>query len=140
MPPLVCIIDDDLVSQFATQYRVKQTETNCKVISFDCAEMGLEMFADHIKNKKKLPDILLLDLVMPIMDGWEFLKEFEKIHKPDLPTDIYVLSAFTNSKDRKRAREHPMVKGYFDKPLTRLNIEEIMMNRSKEKLISSITQ
>lgn len=128
---LVCIIDDDLVSQFATQYRVKQADESCDLISFDSAKEGLEMYVDNLANEKPVPDILLLDLVMPIMDGWEFLDEFENISDFNIPTDIYILSSFTNSEDRKKAKTHPLVKGYFNKPLTRMDVQKFLQKSRK---------
>ena len=129
MNPLVYIIDDDLVSQFATQYRMKQAIKGCAFISFDSAKEGLRTYIDQLTDSKQLPDILLLDLVMPNMDGWDFLAEFSNIHNENIPTDIYVLSAFTNAGDREKAKEHPLVKGYFNKPLTQLDTEKILVNK-----------
>ncbi|GGW26416.1 response regulator [Arenibacter certesii] len=136
MIPLVYIIDDDLVSQFATQYRLKQAIGECSLVSFDSAKEGLKGFIDQLTDGKKLPDILFLDLEMPNMDGWEFLKEFRNIHNNNIPTEIYVLSAFANAEDRKKVKNHPMVKGYFNKPLTLVDAKKIVINKQKVKLSS----
>ncbi|MCM4166521.1 Regulator of RpoS [Arenibacter antarcticus] len=132
--PLVYIIDDDLVSQFATQYRLKQEMDSCAFISFDCAKDGLKTFVDQLSDSKQLPDILLLDLEMPIMNGWEFLKEFGNIYNSKIPTEIYVLSSFSNPDDRLKVKNHPLVKGYFNKPLTRLDTQQIIVNKRNLKL------
>ncbi len=129
MNPLVYIIDDDLVSQFATQYRMKQAIESCAFISFDSAKDGLRTFTDQLTDSKQLPDILFLDLEMPNMDGWDFLREFSNIYSPNIPTDIYVLSSFSNKELRKKVSEHPLVKGCFNKPLTKLDVEKILVNK-----------
>ena len=123
----VCMIDDDLVSQFASRYCIEQANTNCRIITCDNAEEGLDLFADLLHGEKDVPDILFLDLVMQGMDGWEFLDTLKQMTDRPLRTDIYILSAFTNSKDRLRAKEHPMVQGYFDKPLTKDTVNRIFL-------------
>lgn len=122
---VVWVIDDDFVSLFATRYGIEQWNRKCKVVDFDNAEGALKAFADTIEQGGEKPDIILLDLIMPNMDGWAFLSKFEKMYKGTARTDIYILSAFTNSKDRKRAKTHPWVKGHFDKPLSKNLLEEV---------------
>lgn len=129
MNSLVYIIDDDLVSQFATQYRIKQSIDNCMFINFDSAQEGLRAFTDQLTDGEQLPDILILDLKMPEMDGWEFLKEFSNIHRPTMPTDIYVLSSFANKEVWRKAAEHPLVKECFNKPMTKMDVEKIRGNK-----------
>jgi len=117
----VCIIDDDLVSQFASQYKLGQADVSCYIRTFDNAKEALTLWSSQ---PEEIPDILLLDLVMPEMDGWEFLAEFEKLFE-DSSLLIYALSAFGNAKDRERVKNHPLVHGYFDKPLSKVNVDKI---------------
>ena len=121
----VWIIDDDLVSRFATQYGVRQSSTLCAIDIFESAAEVLVLIQDAAFSETDLPDILLLDLVMPEMDGWQFLEALEKTGKNKSSLRIYILSAFTNSKDRILAKEHPLVYGYFDKPISKINVDSI---------------
>ena len=125
MEPTVCIIDDDLVSQFATVYCIEQVDLNCRIVTCDSAAEGLELFSTRSKAKETLPDIVFLDLAMPGMDGWQFLERLKQIGDAWQKIDIYILSAFANSKDRERAKHHPMIQGYFDKPLSKSVLEKI---------------
>lgn len=118
----ICIIDDDLVSQFATQYKLGQSDIPCTISTYDNAKEVLSILSI---DPSKMPDIILLDLVMPDMDGWEFLEEFEKMFKNVNGLKIYAISAFGNSKDRERIKNHPLVCGYFDKPLSKVNVDLI---------------
>lgn len=126
---VVWIIDDDLVSLFATRYGIEQWDTTCKVIDFDSGETALKVFSDAIETGDKIPDMILLDLVMPTMDGWEFLDRFEALQLGSKTTDVYILSAFTNSKDREMAKGHPSVKGHFDKPISKEALDGVFLRK-----------
>jgi len=121
----ICIIDDDLVSQFATVYCIEQTGLKCHIKTCDSAAEGLQLFTDLIKSQKPLPEILFLDLGMPEMDGWDFLEALKKLDGDWEKIDIYILSAFANSKDREKAKSHPGICGHFDKPLSKSVLEKI---------------
>jgi len=87
------------------------------------------MFADPLHNEKDVPDLIFLDLVMHGMDGWEFLDSLKIGNNVLQKTDIYILSGFVNSIDRARAKEHPMVKGHFDKPLSKSIMDKILRSK-----------
>jgi len=87
------------------------------------------MFAHPVINKDDVPDLIFLDLVMNGMDGWEFLDKIKTGSKALQKSEIYILSAFSNSKDRTRAKEHPMIKGHFDKPLSRSIVDKIIQSK-----------
>ncbi len=122
----IWVIDDDLVSQFATQYRIEQSNVSCYVATYDSATKALRSIKDILANEEEMPNILLLDLVMPLMDGWKFLEELERIYTVKNNMKVYVLSAFNNYKDRDLAKKHPLVHGYFDKPLSEVDMNEIL--------------
>lgn len=125
------IIDDDMVSQFAIKYKIEQSQPNYKVISYYSVEEALDAFRGCLKIQNDLPDKLLLDLVLPGTSGWFFLRELEKIYKGMSSVEIYIVSAFSNSSDRKLAKENPLIKGYFDKPLNKAAVDQIFMSNKK---------
>lgn len=127
MPLVIWIIDDDLVSLYATRYRIGQTERNAKVLDFDTAETALQAYRDKINDEQELPDIIFLDLIMPGMNGWQFLEELTKISETHKKSDVYVLSAFSNAKDRKQAKAHPAIIGHFNKPLSKIDMERTLL-------------
>lgn len=125
MTPTVWIIDDDLVSQFATEYCIRQANNASSVKSFDNASESLVNLKECIKIGEGIPQIILLDLVMPEMDGWEFLREIQKLVGWEDKVSVYIISAFAKSKDRDLAKSHPLVRGYFDKPLSKGSADKI---------------
>lgn len=125
---IVWIIDDDLVSQFATEYSIQQSNYATTIKSFDKVSESLESLKECISNATGIPHIILLDLVMPEMDGWEFLDQVEKMVGWKDKMNVYIISSFVNSKDRDLAKNHPLVQGYFDKPLTKINVEKMFQS------------
>ena len=129
----ICIIDDDLVSQFATRYCIEQYGENFSISTCADAEEGLVMLSNLIAENKELPDIIFLDLVMGDMDGWEFLENLQDLCKGQKLPEVYVLSGFSNSKDRAIAKEHSLIDGYFDKPLSRSSLDKIFSTKIDSK-------
>ncbi|MBU2945935.1 response regulator [Zobellia uliginosa] len=132
-PLTIWIIDDDLVSLFAARYGIEQLNKPYIVVDFDSAEVALKVLSDSMEGAEELPDVILLDLVMPKMDGWEFLEKLEKMPDYVKTSDIYILSAFLSTKERQRASQHPVVKGYFDKPISKRALSRIFGEKEGAK-------
>jgi CheY-like chemotaxis protein len=75
------------------------------------------------KDPAKLPDYILLDINMPIMNGWEFLDEYKRLNLDPLgKSKIFIISSSVFSNDINKARSYPLVKDFISKPL---NVEKI---------------
>lgn len=116
MGKTVCVIDDDEIFR----------KISLKMISlagvFDEASYyrnAQEAFLSFSKKEADLPDIILLDINMPQMDGWQFLEELEN-RFPELyeNTDIYIVSSSIAESDRIKSEEFEGLKGFITKPLT----------------------
>lgn len=82
-----------------------------------------------------MPDIIFLDLVMDGMNGWDFLENLQTLFKKHELPSVYVLSAFTNAKDRAIAKGHALIAGYIDKPLSRSYLEKILKEEEKKRVV-----
>ncbi|WP_339880649.1 response regulator [uncultured Algoriphagus sp.] len=91
------------------------------------AQNGWDAF-DYLE--KSCPDIIFLDINMPVMDGWEFLKEKERKALCG-SSKIAMLSSSVRPEDKKMTENYPSVIAYYEKPLTVEKIEEL-----KQKMAS----
>jgi len=97
---------------------IKKKLPEADVIIFNIPEHGLSYIRnDHINHFGST--ILLLDINMPGIDGWEFLEQYEMfINKINPPITIYLLSSSVNKCDRDRAKAKQYVQGFISKPLS----------------------
>ncbi len=83
-----------------------------------------QLYEIQKKDPSKLPDYILLDINMPIMNGWEFLDEYKRLNiDPRGKTKIYIISSSVFSNDINKARSYPLVKDFISKPL---NVDKIV--------------
>lgn len=122
----VCVVDDDLVYQFTIKKLIEGTKLVEKIISFSDGEKAIDFFHSLSENAVGTPDIVLLDINMPIMDGWDFLKEYVLI-KPKLSKKItiYLVTSSVHDTDIERAKQISEITDYVIKPVTRSKLLEI---------------
>ena len=114
------ILDDDVIIDFLHKKILKQAGINSSIETVYNGKLALEKLVDYNNSFHESDSVLvLLDLNMPILDGWGFLKEFEQL-KTNLnyDVDIFILSSSTNSNDISRSKSNPFVRGYLKKPLS----------------------
>jgi two-component system chemotaxis response regulator CheY len=119
----VLLIDDDKVSNFLSSLIIKKT-LKAEVIK-ECLD-GQEGI-DYLKtlvHENGMPDILFLDLNMPVLDGWQFLQEFGMLEKK-IKMPIYILTSSNYEGDLIKSKEFDVVKGYIVKPLSKELAESI---------------
>ncbi|MFN0050401.1 MAG: response regulator [Cytophagales bacterium] len=127
----IMIIDDEPVNNFICRRTIEHFDPNIEVIEFEKAKDALTYFEGQSKKKEqKLPDILFLDLNMPMMDGWQFLEQYKNL-MPYFNNDIdlFLLTSSSFEGDLKRARSFPVISYYITKPLTIGVLEKIKLHQ-----------
>ena len=114
------LVDDDDVFVFLTKKTIEQTKLVDLIKVFGNGLDALNFLKENKHNIDVLPEIILLDLSMPIMNGWQFLEEYTKLN----PTigkkiTIYICSSSISPDDITRAKTINEVTDYIIKPITK---------------------
>ena len=115
MMGIVWLIDDDRPTNLLNKILLKDRGFAKEVKDFTYAEEALNELGSE---DTEFPDLILLDINMPRMNGWEFLKAVEAMNRMVTPPTILMLSTSLNPVDRQRAEENKIVSGFIKKPLT----------------------
>lgn len=87
---------------------------------------------DYLQESPVMPDVIFVDINMPIMNGFGFIEEYEKNFSSRFPeTQLFVVSSSIRENDRVKALEYGTVKGFIIKPLTDEKLEEIYCQYDK---------
>lgn len=120
---LVMIIDDTDTDRFIAEHYVKKCALSERVISKASAIDALHYLTDNLNLASELPDLILLDIRLPGMDGFEFLQEYEKLPSLHDKCTVVMLSSSMDPRDLDRAKTNPFVKSFISKPLNREKVE-----------------
>jgi len=121
------IIDDDQVDIKLVDHVIRQSGANSvKTHSFIDASEAFCYILKH-NSYNTLPDLILLDLDMPLVSGWGFLELFETITKClEKPVDVIILTSVVHYEIKEKAAEYNCVKGVFSKPFNECILTEIL--------------
>ncbi|MEN9686569.1 MAG: hypothetical protein RLZZ28_2355 [Bacteroidota bacterium] len=126
----VLCVDDDTISLTISQLLLKRTGFAKEVDTVIDGSEALDYFENLFKNnpdpEKNAPELILLDINMPIMNGWEFLLEYNPRYRDKLPnTKIVILSSTIDPEDFALAKKFPVVVQFISKPLSIENLDEL---------------
>ena len=124
----VFVIDDDKVFHFIIKRLFSKNNIDISPSFYFNGLEAIEEIKEKINSGNTLPDLILLDINMPIMDGWQFLDEFRKtrIVTQGDRTTIYLVSSSDSISDINKAKEYQdQIKDYFFKPMTLEDLQKI---------------
>jgi len=125
----VFVVDDDKIYHFILKKLLKKNKIEVNSHFFENGQEAIERLMINSERGYNLPDLILLDINMPVMDGWQFLEEFKKIkEKLNKNTTIYMISSSNSYADLQRAKQFPEeVMDYFMKPVSFDDINRIFI-------------
>ncbi|WP_228238317.1 response regulator [Allomuricauda sp. M10] len=133
------LVDDNEIDLFVNQKYIEKIVEDAEIITFIRAKKAIEYLESMGQRSnadfKFIPDIILLDINMPEMNGFEFLDEFSGLDSEVLrDIRIYLLSSSTNIKDVMDADRHKACSGFITKPLTGERVQQ-MINDVSTKIV-----
>lgn len=127
---LACIIDDDDMYVNLITKVIDLRKLSKNLLIFRNGKEALDYFVSALKNmeRRDIPEVILLDLNMPVMDGWQFLNELNKYDFKGLnETTLYIVSSSINPADIERSKAISMVKDFLVKPIRPNEIANVFL-------------
>ena len=124
----VMIIDDNEIDNLINQKMIETSYLTEKIYTHTGAKSAIEFLRNIEKlgnelSLEILPEVIFLDIDMPLMDGFQFLDEFSKLNdSTKAKCEIIMLTSSINPQDVNKSKAYGYVKQYINKPLTQENI------------------
>ena len=144
------VVDDDTMTAFINKRILKIIGYSGETKVFHDGQEALHYMQNAFTNEKDLPDLILVDINMPKMNGWEFLDEFSKMNGWEFLDEfskmnginkeisVVMLTNSVNEEDTIRSSQYVVVDHMLNKPLSEHEFKKLLkMHASDKKLIAS---
>ncbi len=123
------VIDDDKLYQFAMKRMLHHLSIETEIVQFENGLQAIEYLQQHKDKKNQLPDIIFLDINMPVMNGWQFLDAFMNLHlNPQKKITIYMVTSSVDNAEILKAASYKQIRNYIIKPLSIASLREVFKN------------
>ena len=114
----LCLIDDDLIYLYTMKKLIEKYKLCNHVMEFKNGQEAMNYF-NSVTDTTLLPQVIFLDINMPVMNGWDFVKQFTQLpYLNNSNMNLYITSSSIDSADINRARSFSVIRDYLIKPLT----------------------
>ena len=126
-PPTIYVIDDGPLDNMIFRMLIKRLDGKINVDAIDDGQNAINKLVETSQTEpERLPDYIFLDLNMPLMDGWQFLTEYERLKIDQFKKiNIYILSSSIDYGDIAKSKSNHLVEGFINKPLNLENLKTI---------------
>lgn len=125
----VLLVDDDNVSCFINDRILRTFGLTESIHTVYNGKEALDFLKEHNDDQEVFPDLILLDVHMPVMNGFEFMEEFSKTSFNGPSPEVIILTSSSNPVDQEKAEQYTVL-AYLNKPL---RFEELNRLFAKEK-------
>jgi CheY-like chemotaxis protein len=123
----IFLIDDDPVFVYLTKKIICSVNGGCEIMEFPDGELAIDRLKQIHSDSASLPDIIFVDLSMPVMDGWEFLDEYALLRPTfSKPIELFIVSSSISPQEVERSKTYPTVSDFLIKPVAKGKIAEIL--------------
>jgi len=123
----VWIVDDDPVFQMISVKIIQAQKPDYQIESYGNGQEALDALKEcHANPEQPFPDVILLDLNMPELNGWGFLEAFQEFEEEIAHIDLHIVSSSIDPEDLNRAKQNKLVKDFVNKPLNTNTLQSIL--------------
>ena len=135
---IIWIIDDDVIYQTIIHKLIQKSGVFSTHCSFMNGKEAITSLKNTLENNDEfIPDIILLDINMPVMDGWEFMEEIKRIKsKINKQIIIYIVSSSIALEDRNKSKTFTDIIGYIPKPISVEDLISIVESNKDGELLN----
>ncbi len=124
----ILLVDDDEASNFLHSIFINKLDMDIDINAALNGQEALDFILDKGVDKLELPCMVLLDLRMPVMDGWAFMKNYEEQVPQELKDQILIVlvTISDNAEDKERAKSNIHIADFSQKPLSDSTIKKLI--------------
>ncbi|SEA88886.1 response regulator [Pedobacter hartonius] len=129
------VIDDDDINIFIIKKIVEKTGYEAQMVAKTNGQLAIDYLKELKDARLPFPQLILIDINMPVLNGWEFLEAYEKLSIEN-DIDMYMLSSSVYENDIEKAKTYKTVKGFISKPLSIERLIELFEGKNIEPIQS----
>jgi CheY-like chemotaxis protein len=123
----VMIIDDNNIDLYVTSRMMVKNNFGENILEYPYAQDALQYLIDHQENPERLPQVILVDIYMPMMSGFEFMEEYDKLDDAfKQKCKVYIVSSTIDQTDIDCTKKDINIIGFHEKPVTKEFLQQII--------------
>ncbi len=122
----LCVIDDEWICSFLAQKLIQKVVPDSQITHFQNGLEAIEFIQQHRFSPWSLPGFILLDINMPVANGWDFLDMLNNLEINDYNPAIYISSSSQDAEDIAMAKQYSCITGFLPKPLTLNKLADVL--------------
>ncbi|MBB01005.1 MAG: response regulator [Saprospirales bacterium] len=123
----ILLVDDDAPTLFLNKLVIEDLDCTDRVLTAENGRQAIDMLTEKIDDEFLCPDLILLDINMPIINGWEFMDKYQTLSAEQKAKIVVVMvTTSLNPDDRSRAESIEDIKDFVSKPLDEITLKDII--------------